>query len=52
MTDSDVEIAVAKVLHAADRSGPWELCANQAAWIKWARAAVAAVRKADAKQER
>lgn len=39
---------VAKALHASDRSGSWDTCANKESWRRWARSAVKAVRKADA----
>lgn len=32
-----LEERVARALHAADRAGTWDACANKALWLKWAR---------------
>ena len=45
----DLCLAVAKALHASDRSGSWDKCAHKSGWLRWARAAVKAVRKHDAR---
>lgn len=49
VTDAEKVMSVARALHASDRSGPWHDCAHKAAWLRWARVAIAAVRKVDAK---
>lgn len=40
-----LEERVARALHAADRAGTWDACANKALWLKWARVAVKAMKK-------